>query len=231
LWTVSCRTARPPSVTKGDTFSVTTGTITNIGDAVSGNYTVALYASTSISTLFASGINLGSVNKDSLAVGGSTTATLSNISTSSLEADSSYYIGWRISGVADETDTNNNTGYCTTAMSVINTVVTQLPTPTIEFVLELGGSGTGEIIVTWSNIPNADSYVIEYSTSSTFTWWNTQQVSSADTWELLTGFDANVTYYFRVMAIGSGTYTDSDWSSITSAKTPVPPADSLDSIS
>ena len=115
--------AVPDSVVAGNVFNITTGAIKNAGGVASGNYTVTFYASTSSSTLFTSGINLGSVSKTSLAIGGTTAATLKVDSANSrkLAVGTSYYIGWVISGVSGETNAGNNTGYRTTPIAVTDT--------------------------------------------------------------------------------------------------------------
>ena len=72
----------PNPVIKGKTFTVTTGTISNIGSGVSGDYSVTFYASTESGTLGT--IYLGVVDMASLAAGESTTAILDCASTAGL---------------------------------------------------------------------------------------------------------------------------------------------------
>ena len=72
------------------------------------------------------------------------------------------------------------------------------------------GEGEGSVTVTWSTVAHADCYVIEYTTNESF--MGAKSISTPEGWASLTGFELNKTYYFRVNAIGSGAYSDSDWS-------------------
>jgi len=90
-------------------------------------------------------------------------------------------------------------------------VAAQLSAPAISNIL---GQGEGKIAVTWSNVDNADGYVIEYATTDSFA--DAKFLSTANGWASLTGFDIDKTYYFRVKAIGTGAYSNSDWSEVVS---------------
>ncbi|MCL2744932.1 MAG: hypothetical protein FWE67_13895, partial [Planctomycetaceae bacterium] len=113
-------TITPNPVHKGDSISITTGTIENVGNVASGTYTITYYASTSqpTSANIASGINLGSfVSQPSIAVGSSDTRT-HTLDTTNLAIGTSYYIGWVISDVSGEAVTTNNWAYCTTMLNI-----------------------------------------------------------------------------------------------------------------
>jgi len=215
----------PASIVRGNTFSVTTGTIQNVGNAASGSYKVTFYASTSTSNI-ASGINLGSVTMPSLAAGASTTATLSGISSASLSG-SSYYIGWVISSVSGETVTGNNTAYRPTVMAVTTGATGQLERPAG---ITAVAKNSSTVTMNWAAVANASSYTIQYATDSAFTQnVKTQNVSGGSTSSAdVTGLSANTTYYFRVMAVGTGSYTSSAYSGWYSVKTPVGTSTTLD---
>ena len=112
----------------------------------------------------------------------------------------------------EATGTGNYIGEVSSTTGVVKQVITPLPAPTIANVLALDD---GEMIVTWSTVANAGSYIIEYATTDTFT--NKQTTATTGTWVSLGTLDAGVTYYYRVMAIGTGEYSDSDWSNVVSA--------------
>ncbi|MCL2305111.1 MAG: fibronectin type III domain-containing protein [Planctomycetaceae bacterium] len=107
----------PDLVIKGETFSVITGRINNIGDTPSGSYTLTFYASTNPGSLL-SGIELGTKTMPSLAPGERTYAVFDGISTKLLEAGESYYIGWWITGAAHA----NSAAYCYTNKLTVTSV-------------------------------------------------------------------------------------------------------------
>ena len=75
------------------------------------------------------------------------------------------------------------------------------------------------ITVTWSTVPGASGYVVQYSTSSAFTGAHTLMVDSTTTSIDLTELAAYTTYYVRVMVTGSGAFINSDYSSAKSSTT------------
>ncbi|MCL2303863.1 MAG: fibronectin type III domain-containing protein [Planctomycetaceae bacterium] len=201
----------PASVIKGNTFSVTTGNIRNLGSKASGNYTVTFYASSNLSTLFTSGINLGSVNMSDLAVGETTTATLNNISTASLTVGESYYIGWRITGVAGEVNTSNNTGGNSTPMLVVTL-------PDSPKSLSATVKSTTEITLTWAASTGATGYDTQYREKGTSSWLPGPSVTGTGTTVTVGGLTAGKTYEFQVRTKNdAGT---SPWSALVEKKIP-----------
>lgn len=77
-------------------------------------------------------------------------------------------------------------------------------------------SGNGKVTPTWSNVANASSYTIEYSTSNTFT--SATEVTNATSGMDITGLTNETKYYFRLKAVGDGVnYATSAWSDIENA--------------
>ena len=87
------------------------------------------------------------------------------------------------------------------------------------------------ICVTWDKVDSASSYEVQFATSSFTTskryYKSDEQTVSVpsdtkaglDMSELLHGLTANTTYYVRVKSIGSGKYSDSEYSAEKSART------------
>jgi hypothetical protein len=89
-----------------------------------------------------------------------------------------------------------------------------LSIPTLGDVTATGNT----ITVTWNAISNANGYRVEYSTDSTFAT-GTVTVNSSTTSVQITKLDTETTYFVRVMAIGTGDYSDSEYSSAKSVTT------------
>ncbi|MGL4943046.1 MAG: fibronectin type III domain-containing protein, partial [Thermoguttaceae bacterium] len=196
------------NVIQGNMFSVTTGTIQNIGNYASGGYTVTFYASTSTSTLFTSGINLGSETMVSLNAGESTTATLNFMSSESLIAGSSYYIGWVISGVTGETVTKNNSAYTDSSIAVYKSTLARPEILTIETL------STSSLQVSWEKVANATGYYVN----------GTYFSGGTTTSGVLSGLSSNTTYSISVTAAGSNLYANSLPSDTRSATTQMAPS-------
>ena len=149
----------PASVVYGNTFSIETGLIENIGNAVSDEYTVTFYASTNSETIFTSGSNieLGTVPKSSLDAGDWTTATLEDVT---LDVGI-WYIGWEIIGGGD-TNLDNNFGSHSMPIEVTAKQLDKPNPPTLNV------SGGGTIDVSWAKVENAPDYLIEISTYDDF---------------------------------------------------------------
>jgi len=128
-------TLLPNPVAKGNTFRITTGTIENIGDAASGNYTITFYASTSsdFEILFAEENAIDSVPITESLIAGDSTVIVYHLSTASLEVGS-YYIGWSITDVDGEINTSNNTAYNPIPVSV--TTVEGIVVTTLEDIVD-----------------------------------------------------------------------------------------------
>ena len=107
--------------------------------------------------------------------------------------------------------TMTNVGY--PGLTLLTTEVTiSVPALSAPKIDDVAFISSGEVIVTWSTVPNAARYVVEYATNDSFT--DSLTVSAAGTWIGLQGLDIFATNYFRVMAIGNGEYGDSDWSEV-----------------
>ncbi len=98
-----------------------------------------------------------------------------------------------------------------------STTTTQLATPALTCVAKSGGNA---LDVSWNSVANAGGYMIQYATNSTFTTGvGTKAAGSSDTSATISGLSASTTYYVRIMATGSGSYSDSNWSSAVIQKT------------
>jgi len=115
----------PIGVCQGNTFSVTTGTIQNVGTAASGPYTITYYALlnseyTTLTSIWDFGMVIGTfTNRPTIPAGQITSHTANGLSSASLNAGNEYYIGWKISDVANEAVTNNNAASLTTRMLIV----------------------------------------------------------------------------------------------------------------
>ena len=191
----------PYPVEQGSPLSVASEAIRNIGDSTFGGYIVTFYASPEYETLFTSGTIIGFRFMDDLVADGTTVASLDNISTALLDADSSYYIGWRVSGVINEVNLENNTGYHKDAA--------KLDAPTLTKIEKIGSR---MVRVEWTqgadNVGNIFGYEIEYSTDNFATISGSEFVGPATTSFILEGLDKNTTYYIRVVAISNNTTLD-----------------------
>ena len=126
---------------------------------------------------------------------------------SGLNANTTYYFHVRATGTGNYSSSN----YCTTKS--IKTDAIQLAAPT----LSVSANGSNAVTVTVGSVENASGYTLEYSTSEDFANASTKSVSAGTT--SVSGLNANTTYYFRVMATGSGSYSNSEYSAAKSAKT------------
>ena len=82
----------------------------------------------------------------------------------------------------------------------------QLAVPT----LSVEAYDANALMATVGSVPNASGYTLEYSTNADFSDAVSQNVSAGTTF--ITGLSVNTTYYFRVKAVGTGEYSDSDYS-------------------
>lgn len=90
-------------------------------------------------------------------------------------------------------------------------VSAQLPAP----VVSLSATETS-VTPTWSDIPNAQSYKLRYGAVSTITGDGSTTASGS----VLTGLTAGTVYYVQTKAIGDNeTYSDSEWSTVSSVRT------------
>ena len=110
----------PSSVPVGGALS-TSCPVSNIGVAPSGSYSVSFFASvdTSITT---SDVLLGTVGMSTLLPGSAILCSITNGSTSSLQAGAAYWIGWVIdpASVVSESNEANNSGYVSGAQLFVS---------------------------------------------------------------------------------------------------------------
>ncbi|MCL2709998.1 MAG: hypothetical protein FWE95_03870 [Planctomycetaceae bacterium] len=93
-----------------------------------------------------------------------------------------------------------------------------LDTPVIS---TASASGSHEIRVVWNRVNNANGYKVQYGTKATFPPdGSTVEVDWTGTWVDIRSLNANTTYHVRVMATGTGNFSNSDYSAIRSATTP-----------
>ena len=124
-----------------------------------------------------------------------------------LNANTTYYFRVLANGSDDFASSN----YC--SVKSVKTKCIQLAAPEL---LNVAPSGYGSISVTVGEVENASGYALEYSTSEDFSDANSMNVSAGAT--TVKGLSAGATYYFRVQALGTGDYSNSDYSDVLSAK-------------
>jgi len=137
-------------------------------------------------------------------VDGGTTATLSDLSVNTL-----YYVRIMANGTGEYSGSDYSD-----AESALTEKIT-LTAPVLGDVIAIDAE---TIEVSWGAVANADGYVVEFSTSNLFTDAESIEVLTG-TSLLLTDLDVFTTYFVRVMAIGTGDYTDSEFSVARSATT------------
>jgi len=94
---------------------------------------------------------------------------------------------------------------------------TQLATPT-----NLKGDSvtTNSITLLWDNVTNASGYEIHQSSSSTGTYTKIEtNITITGTSAAITGLNSGTIYYYKVMAIGTGNYSNSQLSNYIRATT------------
>ena len=155
----------------------------------------------------ASGYTVEYATTDTFADKKSVSATGTSTTLTGLTANTTYYV--RVMATGTET-------YCDSDYSAVKSAKTKtkLANPTLGNVT---GTHHNEISVAWNAVANASSYTVEYATTEAFT--DKKSVSATGISTTLTGLTANTTYYVRVMATGTETYCDSDYSAVKSAKT------------
>ncbi len=199
------------SLTWGDTFSLTTGDIINLGSGASGDYTVKFYASTDQNIGDDDDILLGKTAISSLASGGTTTATLTGIDSTDLSAGVPYFFGWIIESPLDSDETNN------IGMLSANSIQIT-PKPLVAPTLTITKTDAHSVTLSVDEVANATGYELEYSTGEDFqTDKQTQSVNVGE--NTITNLNANTMYYFRVKALGTGNYSASQYSETLTATT------------
>ena len=129
---------------------------------------------------------------------------------SGLKANTKYYFRVKALGSGNYSDSI----YSTVKSITTSSTGTKLSTPS----LSLAVTGSDSISVTVGSVSNASGYRLQYSTSSSFSTGVTTQIVSAGT-RTIENLSASTKYYFRVQALGSGNYSNSDYCTTKSATT------------
>ena len=151
-----------------------------------------------------------------LLVGVFTAATTSDRVTG-LTANTTYYFKLVAAGSGSYIDSDAS------AQQSVKTNKTKLSTPTV-------GTPSGNAIrdtsisLSWNRVTNASGYEVHYSKTSGFTIGGggvtKVTVNSGNTTsQRITSLTANTSYYFKVLATGSGGYSNSDASTQQTVKT------------
>ena len=179
-------TLTAPTVTVG---SATTATLTASWGAVTNATSYSVDYSTS--NTFSSGVV-------------SQTTTALTVTPTGLTSATTYY--FRVAAVA--------TGYTTSAYGTANGTTTApagttaLTAPT----LTLSGVGSSSAIATWTASTNATGYSLDRATNSGFSAGLTTVYTGTALTFSNTGLSSSTQYYYRVKATGTGSYTDSPYS-------------------
>ena len=142
-----------------------------------------------------------------------------------LTTGTTYY--FRVIAVGDENWTDSNPSATVSATPFEDTPdPNQLPAPTLNTPTTVD---VNTVFLTWNRIDNASGYRLEYSTNSTFAAGDVLTMSVAQTAGgtvdvTVRGLERGVTYYYRVIALGSETseFNDSRPSNVISFATGAP---------
>ena len=124
-----------------------------------------------------------------------------------LYPNTTYYFRVMATGTKDYINSNISTTKSATTYAI------KLDVPA----LHVSAINADAISVTIDSVENASGYKLEYSTDSKFTNTTTEIVQAGDI--VITGLSAKTMYYFRISAIGTGCYANSDYSPMKSART------------
>lgn len=195
------------------TPTVTAGSTTSSTAAYSWN---SVANATSYSVTFAT-------NSALTANAASFTTTATSYAPSGLTPGTAYYIGV-IARAAGYTSSAQGTASSTTSATVsAGGSTTALAGPGT---LYQNGTTTTTTAVSWSMVTSVtsgsgNSYVADISTSSSFATILTSVNSATTAFASFTGLTANTTYYVRVKAVGTGSYSDGPYSNAYSVTTSV----------
>ena len=135
----------------------------------------------------------------------------------SLTANTSYY--FKVVATGSGSYSNSDAS----AQKTVTTGKTKLSTPTVS--TPSGGAiGDTSVSLSWNRVTNASGYEVHYSKTSGFTLGavgvTKVTVNSGNTTtQRITSLTANTSYYFKVLATGSGGYSNSDASAQQTVKT------------
>ena len=133
------------------------------------------------------------------------TVSAGSFTLNGLNANTTYYVRVKAEGTGRYEDSN----WSSTQSAKTLAETTKLATPSLTV-----RSNSYRLIVNVGAVANASAYALEYATNALFANAEsvTMQTFFAGTDRILNGLSANTRYYFRVKAVGTGLYADSDWS-------------------
>ena len=133
-----------------------------------------------------------------------------------LDADTTYYVHVRALG----TEMYGNSDWSNVDKTTTDPVVV-LPPPSIA----VTENSSTSVTVNWDAISNASGYKIEWSIDDTFKTGiiMSRNLTAAATEYVVVKLDAETIYHFRVVAIGSENYENSNWSNVESVTTDTAP--------
>ena len=117
-------------------------------------------------------------------------------------------------------------GYIDSDVSSELAVTTKLATPTVGTPSD-SAITENSVTLSWNRVTNASGYEVHYSKTNGFSIGGTGVTrvtvnSGSTTSQSITGLDASKAYYFKVVATGSGSYSDSDASAQKKVTTRLP---------
>ena len=140
-----------------------------------------------------------SINENFDNIAGAKNVASTSTTISGLNATTTYYVRIMATGTGN---------YCDSDYSDYEsaTTKTKLATPT----LSVGTITATSAALSWNKIDNATEYVIERTANGGGTWTTAETITNGSTTSTTVSASANTSYLFRIKAIGTGTYCDSD---------------------
>lgn len=139
---------------------------------------------------------------------------LSGIQTGLLSS-TPYYYRLKALGTGNYADGPYATATATTTTPVSQT---QLAASTLSF----SGVSSTAVTLTWTTIANASGYLLQRATDNAFTANVAAVYSGTALTTVSTGLSPSTVYYYRAKAIGTGYYTDGNYSPVVSVTTSTP---------
>ena len=133
-------------------------------------------------------------------------ASAGSNSINNLAAYTKYYFRVKAVGTGSYSDSD----YSASKSATTNKIA--LSTPSLDVTI----SSSSSVTVKVASVSNAAGYLLQYSTSSNFSNPTEVSLNANETSKLISSLSANITYYFRIKATGSGSYSDSSYSSTKS---------------
>ena len=157
-----------------------------------------------------SGFSIGSGGVTKVTVSSGTSRSITG-----LDANTSYYFKVLAKGIGSYIDSDAS------AQQTVKTNKTKLGTPTVNTPSGVAITDTS-ILLSWSTVSNASGYKVYFSTTNGFSIVGASSRtinSGVTTSSRFTGLTRNTSYYFKVVATGSGGYSNSDASAQKTVKT------------